>query len=65
MSIQGFELGDRVKVKNKDSKYRGQSGCITSIIYIRTTNNIGVNLDIDKLDPTPFYFDAAELDKLR
>lgn len=64
MSIQGFELGDKVKVKNNESKYKGHSGRVTSIIYIKNTQNIGVKLDIDKFDPTPFYFNANELDKI-
>lgn len=67
MSIQGFSLGDKVKTLVAiDKYYKGTTGVITSLIWDTSKPRvIGVNLDGDHFNPTPYYFKADELEKLK
>ena len=66
MSVHGFELGDKVKLKEStDGFTKGFSGRVTSLVYIKgMEKNIGVNLDVSGLCPTPYFFRANDLEKV-
>ncbi len=64
MGTNNFELGDKVRINNNADCYRGISGMVTSLLIDKEHHNIGVNLDGDHFDPTPYYFDSTELDKI-
>ena len=59
-----FELGDKVKIVGSQSEFRGRAGHVTSLIYIRDNNNIGVDIDNDHYDPTIHYYNESDLVKL-
>lgn len=65
MSISGFELNDKVKIKEDTKGFtRGYTGRVVSLLYQKNELNIGVDMDGDHFDPTPYYFNAGELIKL-
>ena len=64
MGIKNFELKDKVRINDNANCYRGNIGIVTSLLFQKETHNIGVNLEGDHFDPTPYYFDATELDKI-
>ncbi len=64
MSIQKIELGDKVRIKNSSSKYNGRTGIVSSLIYNRKTQNVGVEIGGGHVKPAPYYFNVEDLDPI-
>ena len=66
MSLNGFNIGDKVRIKENTHGFtRGYTGKVVSLLYKKKDFNIGVDMDGDHFDPTPYYFNSSELEKLR
>jgi hypothetical protein len=66
MSLDGFNIGDKVKIKESTHGFtRGYTGKVVSLLFKKDEYNIGVDLEGDHFDPTPYYFNSNELEKLR
>ncbi len=61
MSIQKIELRDKVRIKDSKSKYNGCTGFVSSLVYNRKSQNIGVEISGGHVKPAPCYFDAKDL----
>ena len=65
MSIDGFNIGDKVRVKESTKGFTmGYTGKVTTLRHKKKDFNIGVTLNGDQFDPTPYYFCSNELEKL-
>ncbi len=58
----GIELGMKVRVKETCKVNGGFTGVVESILRDRQENNIGVDIDGDHENPTPFYYSADDLE---
>lgn len=63
MSVSGFELRDRVKIKAHAGEHGGMTGSVASLIFNQSSNNIGVVFDSQK-QIAPYYFSKSDLVKL-
>ncbi len=63
MSVSGFELRDRVKIKSHAGEHGGMTGMVSALIFNQSSNNIGVVFDSQK-QIAPHYFSKTDLVKL-
>lgn len=57
-----IELGMKVKIKTTCEVNAGYTGRVESILHGKSDHNIGVNIDGDHGNPTPFYYNADDLE---
>ena len=65
MSLNGFSMGDKVRVKKSTQGFTmGYTGKVVVLNHNKKNFNIGVILNGGQLDSTPYYFSSNELEKL-
>ena len=57
-----IELGMKVRIKDSCEVNGGYTGLVESILHGKTDHNIGVDIDGDHDNPTPFYYNAEDLE---
>ena len=57
-----IELGMKVRIKDTCEINAGYTGVVESILYDRQEHNIGVDIDGDHENPTPFYYSITDLE---
>ncbi|WP_026664469.1 hypothetical protein [Butyrivibrio sp. FC2001] len=59
-----IELGMKVRIKETCEVNAGYTGVVESILRNREDHNIGVDIDGDHENPTPYYYSESDLEVL-
>ncbi|WP_026528626.1 hypothetical protein [Butyrivibrio sp. VCD2006] len=57
-----IELGMKVRIKETCEVNAGYTGVVESILHNSEEKNIGVDIDGDHENPTPYYYSADDLE---
>ncbi len=57
-----IELGMKVRIKETCEVYAGYTGVVESILRDSEDHNIGVDIDGDHENPTPYYYNTNDLE---
>ena len=57
-----IELGMKVRIKETCDANAGFTGVVESILHNNQEQNIGVDIDGDHENPTPYYYSEADLE---